>query len=175
MPQFATDANADADADVIALHRLQITSPCTASWERMTGNDRVRHCGGCNKNVFNLSAMPEAEAAALLAGQRASGLCVRFYRRADGTVMTSDCGAPSAGPGPAWRMLPGLATAAVLAMSLAACSPSTGSQEGIVVGPPPQVDTPASQGDATPATPPPFLMGEAPMPPAPQAGVTPTP
>ena len=107
-------------ANVIALHRLQIASPCTASWEQMAGDERVRHCGGCDKNVFNLSAMPEAEAASLLAEQRAGGVCVRFYRRADGTVMTSDCGAPSAGSDAAWRTLPGLATAAMLAMSLAA-------------------------------------------------------
>ncbi|HEY0062420.1 MAG TPA: hypothetical protein VGC21_09885, partial [Telluria sp.] len=54
-------------ANVIALHRISIASPCTASWDLMQGDERVRHCGDCNKNVFNLSAMPEAEAATLLA------------------------------------------------------------------------------------------------------------
>lgn len=151
-------------ANVIALHRLQIASPCTASWEQMAGDARVRHCGGCNKNVFNLSAMPEAEAASLLAEQRAGGVCVRFYRRADGTVMTGDCGAPSAGAGAAWRTLPGLATAAMLAMSLAACSPSPSLPEGVTMGPPPQVDAPVVHSDAGAATKPPYVMGEAPVP-----------
>ena len=57
----------------------------------MQGDERVRHCGLCRKNVYNLSSMPRAEAAALLAGNTKGELCVRFYRRSDGTVMTSDC------------------------------------------------------------------------------------
>lgn len=163
MSQFNTDPN------VIALHRLRIASPCTASWDRMTGDDRVRHCGGCNKNVFNLSAMPEAEAAALLAQQPANGLCVRFYRRADGTVMTSDCGAPSA----ARRPLPVLATAAALAMSLTACAPSATTPDDIMKGSPPQVDSSVDHGRA-PAARPLYIMGEVPVPvvanPEPAAG-----
>ncbi|NHZ34244.1 hypothetical protein [Massilia rubra] len=153
--------NLNNDARVIALHRITVASPCTASWDAMQGDERVRHCGGCSKQVFNLSAMPEAEAAMLVAGQGAGGLCVRFYRRADGTVMSSDCGAPSARPGPAWRALPGLATAAVLAMSLAACAPRAPAPGGM----------PISEVDAMPATPPPFVMGEIPDPAVPQVDV----
>lgn len=104
----------------IALHSIQIASPCTASWAAMKGDDRVRHCNDCNKNVFNLSAMPEAEGAALLAGNTDGELCVRFYRRADGTVMTSDCSTSArAYTRRTLRKLPGMAGAAVLAMSAA--------------------------------------------------------
>ncbi|NHZ95202.1 hypothetical protein [Massilia sp. CCM 8734] len=166
MPKLHNDAN------VIALHRITVASPCTASWDAMQGGERVRHCGGCNKQVFNLSAMPEAEAATLVAGQAAGGLCVRFYRRADGTVMTSDCGAPSARPGPAWRALPGLATAAVLAMSLAACAPRAAAPEDMV-GAVSTPDNMASGQDQ--ATSPTFLMGEVPSPPTPQVDVAPEP
>jgi hypothetical protein len=110
-------------ANTIALHRIDIASPCTASWDKMTGDNRVRHCGDCNKNVFNLSAMPEAEAAALLASNDSGQLCVRFYRRADGTLMTSDCGAsPRAAARQAWRKLPGVAGLAFMALSAGACS-----------------------------------------------------
>lgn len=72
------------------LEQIRIASPCTMSWQDMVGDERVRYCGGCEKNVFNLSAMLAHEAEALLA-ERAGELCVRFYQRADGTVMTSDC------------------------------------------------------------------------------------
>jgi len=52
--------------------------------------ERVRFCSGCNRNVYNLSAMTQREAAALV--YKTEGrLCVRFYRRADGTLLTQDC------------------------------------------------------------------------------------
>lgn len=108
-----------------ALHRIEIAKPCTASWDKMKGDLRVRHCGDCNKNVFNLSAMPEAEAAALVAANTRGELCVRFYRRQDGTVMTSDCGSsPRAAVRQAWRKVPGMASLAFVALSAAACSSS---------------------------------------------------
>jgi hypothetical protein len=72
------------------LDGLRIASPCNASWDAMTGDDRVRFCGECQKNVYNLSAMTREEAEALLA-EREETPCVRFYQRADGTVITSDC------------------------------------------------------------------------------------
>ena len=72
------------------LENVRIASPCTASWDEMKGDDRVRFCGHCEKNVFNLSAMTRDEAEALIIASNAR-LCVRMYRRADGTVLTEDC------------------------------------------------------------------------------------
>jgi hypothetical protein len=61
-----------------------------ASWEAMTGDDRVRFCGECRRHVYHLSELSRSEAEALI--ERAEGrICVRFYRRADGKIMTSDC------------------------------------------------------------------------------------
>jgi cytochrome c-type biogenesis protein CcmE len=71
------------------LDRLQVASPCHVSWGAMQGDARVRFCGVCGKNVFNLSAMSRAEAEALL--RREAGICARMYRRTDGTVLTADC------------------------------------------------------------------------------------
>ncbi len=72
------------------LEALRVASPCQADWGAMVGDERVRFCGQCQKNVYNLSAMARAEAEALL--QRAEGkLCVRMYKRADGTLITGDC------------------------------------------------------------------------------------
>src|SRR5688572_27086093 len=72
------------------LDRIKVASPCTADWRFMLGNDLVRFCGQCNKNVYNLSAMKREEAEALI--RRMEGqLCARFYRRSDGTILTADC------------------------------------------------------------------------------------
>lgn len=59
-------------------------------WERMKGNDRVRHCERCRFNVYDLSAMTSAEATSLLT-TREGKVCVTFFRRADGRVLTKDC------------------------------------------------------------------------------------
>ncbi len=72
------------------LDRISVASPCTADWGSMTGDDRVRFCSDCRLNVYNLSAMSREDAAALIAAKEGR-LCVRFYRRADGTVLTQDC------------------------------------------------------------------------------------
>jgi hypothetical protein len=82
------------------LDDVRIASPCQASWDDMIGDDRVRFCGQCTKNVYNLSALPRDEAEALVRqtlsrDEAREGLnesiCVRLYRRADGTVLTADC------------------------------------------------------------------------------------
>jgi hypothetical protein len=72
------------------LEDVRIASPCSASWDAMTGDDRVRFCGQCQKNVYDLSALSRGEAETLLA-EREGSICVRLYRRADGTVLTADC------------------------------------------------------------------------------------
>jgi hypothetical protein len=56
----------------------------------MTGTDRVRFCGECGQHVYNLSGMTAEQATDLLR-QTGGELCVRFYRRRDGTMLTADC------------------------------------------------------------------------------------
>jgi hypothetical protein len=72
------------------LDNIRIASPCTASWDEMTGDERVRFCGHCSKDVYNLSGMAREESERLLR-ERAGNICVRLYKRHDGTVLTADC------------------------------------------------------------------------------------
>lgn len=72
------------------LDAVQIAAPCTANWDEMVGDDHVRFCGSCEKNVYNLSSLPREEAEALLAAKEGK-MCVRLYKRTDGTVLTADC------------------------------------------------------------------------------------
>ncbi len=72
------------------LERMHIAAPCNAAWDQMQGDDRVRFCGQCEKNVYNLSEMTRADAESLIATTEGNA-CVRYYKRADGTVRTTDC------------------------------------------------------------------------------------
>jgi hypothetical protein len=72
------------------LNNLKVASPCSQDWDAMMGNDRKRFCGECKLNVYNLSGMTRTEAENLLHNSEGR-LCVRFYKRADGTVLTQDC------------------------------------------------------------------------------------
>ena len=147
------------------LEGLRIASPCTVSWDSMAGDDRVRHCGQCRLNVYNLSAMSRGEAEAMVAG-REGRLCVRFFRRADGTVLTRDCPVGLAAVRRRLARL-GSAVAAVFGMLLAAgCgrAPAPGGGTGEVPTPLMGAPVPPSQVTGRIAVPQP-TMGDVAEPP----------
>ncbi len=72
------------------LDQIEIAAPCKADWNSMSGNEQVRFCGLCKLNVYNLSAMTRADAETLVQ-QKEGRLCIRFFRRADGRLLTQDC------------------------------------------------------------------------------------
>lgn len=72
------------------LNNIKIASPCSASWEEMYGNERKRFCGDCKLNVYNLSGMAKYDAENLLMNSEGR-VCVRYFQRSDGTVLTADC------------------------------------------------------------------------------------
>jgi hypothetical protein len=88
--RLLADVDGRAARGLPMLDDVRIATPCSASWDEMTGDERVRFCAHCQKYVFNLSAMPREEAEALLLA-RGDSICVRLFRRSDGTVMTADC------------------------------------------------------------------------------------
>lgn len=74
----------------IPLEAIQIANPCSADWDKMRGDDRTRFCQSCAKNVYNLSDMTRAQAQQLV-NEKEGRLCVQFYQRADGTMLTDQC------------------------------------------------------------------------------------
>jgi hypothetical protein len=74
------------------LDHAKIAAPCPADWDQMFSfeDERVRFCSQCNLNVYNLSGMSRQEAEALIT-KTEGRLCVRFYRKADGSVLTQNC------------------------------------------------------------------------------------
>jgi hypothetical protein len=113
-----------------ALSRLSIAKPCPASWDAMTGDDRVRHCELCKLNVYSIAALTTAEALDLVT--KAEGrVCGRLYKRADGTVLTADC---PVGVKAAWRRVAWAAAGAaviVLTVSTVVSATLTGSEGGV--------------------------------------------
>lgn len=72
------------------LANIGIAAPCQSSWDKMSGDATVRFCQECKLNVYNLSNMSTNEAEALILGKEGR-VCVRFYRRQDGTILTDNC------------------------------------------------------------------------------------
>jgi hypothetical protein len=72
------------------VHGITVATPCHESWDGMKGDDLSRFCGSCKLNVYNISAMTTEEAEALIIAKEGK-LCVRFFRRTDGTILTKDC------------------------------------------------------------------------------------
>lgn len=77
-----------SDSDL--LNKLYIAAPCSVPWDSMEGDDRIRHCGQCALNVYDVSKLTTREAADLIRNKEGR-LCLRLYRRADGTIITDNC------------------------------------------------------------------------------------
>src|SRR5262245_40383933 len=129
------------------LNVLDVPNPCTVPWRSMTGGQQVRFCTQCRKNVYNLSAMTATESEAVLA--TGSGTpCVRFYRRADGTVVTAGrCGNLVAR---SWRRFTAMLSALLVGVaSLAGCDCSSLGicTQGKLAAPPGVGNTPPQSND----------------------------
>ena len=72
------------------LDHVRVAAPCPADWNRMTGDEQVRFCAQCSLNVYNLSGMTKQQAEALIMSAEGR-LCIRYYQRADGTILTDNC------------------------------------------------------------------------------------
>src|ERR1700733_2460408 len=70
--------------------KVCIAAPCQFGWENMIGNDATRFCGGCNLQVYNTSVISSAEVQNIL-NMDADQVCLRIYRKADGTIITDEC------------------------------------------------------------------------------------
>ncbi len=69
---------------------VKVAKPCDREWSEMIGGNRSRFCTACKLNVYDLSELTLDEAQALIT-QKEGELCVRFFQRADGTLITRDC------------------------------------------------------------------------------------
>ena len=69
---------------------LRVASPCSIQWSSMEGDDIARRCGVCKTHVYNLSMLSREEGNELIR-EKEGKLCVMYYERFDGSVITADC------------------------------------------------------------------------------------
>jgi hypothetical protein len=70
------------------LDSVEVKLPCSESWNEMIGNNEVRFCSHCAKDVHNLSEMTRAKAEKLL--KKSNGkLCVRYVQTPQGKLITA--------------------------------------------------------------------------------------
>jgi hypothetical protein len=100
------------------INQLRVASPCQMAWAEMAGDERVRHCDDCRLNVYNTAEMTRAEVERMVMGAEGR-VCIRMYRRADGTVLTRDCPAGLRAYARRVSRLASAAAAAVLAFAAA--------------------------------------------------------
>jgi hypothetical protein len=146
------------------LDRVSIATPCPADWDSMTGDERSRFCALCQKNVYNIASMTAEEAEAFLRGAGGEA-CLRLYRRADGTVLTSDC------PVGVLRRRRRRAVASVVSAGLVAAGALVAFERSRPVRPPPflpvtgvMVLDPAPTATTTPSAEPSSAKAAAPIP-----------
>lgn len=74
----------------VNLDEVSIAAPCPIKWDEMDGDERKRFCSLCSLHVYNISEMKRKEAEDFLSANT-DGVCLRLFRRADGTLITKDC------------------------------------------------------------------------------------
>lgn len=85
-----TDCNTEKDTSGWSLNLIEIPKPCEVPWDSMKGNDRIRFCDQCSKNVYNISDMSESQAMKLLIDSEGK-VCISMLKRADGTIVSDNC------------------------------------------------------------------------------------
>ncbi|HEY5401701.1 MAG TPA: hypothetical protein VIK24_02485 [Pyrinomonadaceae bacterium] len=73
-----------------SLDDVRVAAPCSVDWDSMYGNERIRFCDQCKLNVYNLSEMTRTEAERLVS-QAEGRVCIRYYQRRDGSILTKNC------------------------------------------------------------------------------------
>jgi len=144
---------ADGRRRLDVVDEVMIASPCIVSWDGMRGDDRVRFCGQCRQNVYNVEALDRGAARRLIEA-REGRVCLRILRRDDGTVVTADC----------WTRLRAARRRGVLAfvamLVVVGFAQLCAMRFGLRALTGPSVPV----GHATMGAPPPPLMGERPQP-----------
>ncbi len=70
------------------LNLIDVKTPCSENWDEMIGNNEVRFCSHCAKNVHDISAMNRAKAEKLV--KKSNGnLCVRYVKTPNGKLISA--------------------------------------------------------------------------------------
>ncbi len=96
---------------------IRIAEPCSATWEAMQGDARMRHCAECDRDVHNTAALTPRQIEELLSGAGALP-CLRVAHFADGSMLVAE----EARSLPRFGTLAGAAMTALVSISAASVS-----------------------------------------------------
>jgi len=76
-----------------ALEDWKTAAPCPVSWSEMVGDEVARTCLRCDQQVYDLSNMTRDEGVATIRANQSRGenICIKYFLRRDGTIMTEEC------------------------------------------------------------------------------------
>ena len=57
------------------LFAVKLDYKCPYDWSKMKGDDRIRFCGACKKNVYNISKLSRQQAVDIINKKRATCAC----------------------------------------------------------------------------------------------------
>jgi hypothetical protein len=72
------------------LTSVPLERPCEVPWDEMVGDDRVRHCAQCARDVLDLSAMSALEAEIRLLNAGTHQPCIRYAIDRTGAVLHTE-------------------------------------------------------------------------------------
>jgi hypothetical protein len=87
-PDLPANSRKDCGDDILGT--VYIAAPCGVAWDELKGSETKRFCSDCKLNVYNISSMSATDARQLITSSEGR-LCLTFYRRKDGTIITDNC------------------------------------------------------------------------------------
>lgn len=68
----------------------RLSYACPIPWASMRGDERERYCSKCARSVVNVSLLTHDQREALLANPPPGGLCVSYYQRLSGEMVSAE-------------------------------------------------------------------------------------
>lgn len=84
---MANSASANPSSKTRVLDQITVLDPCPMSWDKMVGDDKVRFCSECQRNVWNFFEMTDSEVVEVLR-TNPGRLCAQIVKTRGGGLVT---------------------------------------------------------------------------------------
>ncbi|MBL8853677.1 MAG: hypothetical protein JNK57_06870 [Planctomycetaceae bacterium] len=81
--------SSESSRNVRVLDQVCVANPCPMSWDKMVGDDKVRFCSECQRQVWNFFEMTDAEIVEVLRANP-ERLCAKVCKSREGRLVTKE-------------------------------------------------------------------------------------